>query len=152
MNKAVHLVNTDLVNNLANLVSRSTAKTMNPKQRYPSFDLEVMEHVLKGSGEKFVLALNELAGGLFWIWFIGQTILNVFRPSRWPLRQNAFPPWIRGVGQRNQECKRFLPVTSTLANVRRTRQTDCFVHCLWDHSNSQLVAATYCAWLRGPNT
>lgn len=65
MNKAVHLVNTDLVNNLANLISRSTAKAMNPKQKYPSFDLEVMEHVLKGTGEKFVLSLNELAGKFF---------------------------------------------------------------------------------------
>lgn len=60
--KAVHLVNADLVNNLANLISRSTANSINPKQKYPSFDLEVMEHVLKGTGEKIVLMLNELAG------------------------------------------------------------------------------------------
>ncbi|KAI6190784.1 Methionine--tRNA ligase, mitochondrial [Aphelenchoides bicaudatus] len=62
MNKAVHLVNTDLVNNLANLISRSTGKAMNAKQKYPPFDLEVMEHVLKGTGEKIVLSLNDLAG------------------------------------------------------------------------------------------
>lgn len=62
MNKAVHLVNTDLVNNLGNLLSRASGKQMNPKQKYPSFDVEVMEHVLKGTGEKFVLSLNELTG------------------------------------------------------------------------------------------
>jgi methionyl-tRNA synthetase len=67
LNKAVHLVNTDLVNNLANLVSRSTGKQMNPKQKYPSFDLEVMEHVLKGTGEKIVLALNELSGNISFV-------------------------------------------------------------------------------------
>jgi len=60
INKAIHLVNSDLVNNLANLTSRSAALSMNPKQKYPSFDVEVMEHVLKGTGEKIVLSLKDL--------------------------------------------------------------------------------------------
>jgi methionyl-tRNA synthetase len=65
MNKAVHVVNSDLVNNLANLLSRSSALTMNPKQKYPSFDVEVMEHDLKGSGENIVNSLNGLAGRVY---------------------------------------------------------------------------------------
>jgi methionyl-tRNA synthetase len=65
LNKAAHLVNTDLVNNLANLVSRASGKTLNPKQKYPSFDIEVMEHDLKGTAEKIVMSLNELAGWTF---------------------------------------------------------------------------------------
>ncbi|KAI6217936.1 Methionine--tRNA ligase, mitochondrial [Aphelenchoides fujianensis] len=61
MTKAVHTVNADLVNNLANLVTRATANTMCPKQKYPSFDVEVMEYVLKGSGETLALSVNQLA-------------------------------------------------------------------------------------------
>lgn len=61
MSKAVHTVNADLVNNLANLLSRASAATMLTKQRYPSFDVEVMEHVLKGTGEKLALSLKSLA-------------------------------------------------------------------------------------------
>ncbi|KAI6181887.1 Methionine--tRNA ligase, mitochondrial [Aphelenchoides besseyi] len=61
MAKAVHTVNADLINNIGNLVSRATAPTMCPKQRYPSFDVEVMEHVLKGSGEALALSLKQLA-------------------------------------------------------------------------------------------
>ncbi|CAD5227756.1 unnamed protein product [Bursaphelenchus okinawaensis] len=58
--KAVNTVNTDLVNNLGNLLSRSTANSLNPKQRYPSFDIEVMEHELKATGEKMAMQLKTL--------------------------------------------------------------------------------------------
>ncbi|CAD5235215.1 unnamed protein product [Bursaphelenchus xylophilus] len=58
--KAVTTVNADLVNNLGNLLQRSTAISMNPKQKYPSFDVEVMEHELRATGEKMVLQLKTL--------------------------------------------------------------------------------------------
>lgn len=56
------MINADLVNNLGNLVNRGTVKKLNPKQKYPSFDVEVMEHELKGTGEKLVLELKALPG------------------------------------------------------------------------------------------
>ncbi|KAH7708749.1 methionyl-tRNA synthetase [Aphelenchoides avenae] len=58
--KAINVINADLVNNLGNLVNRGTVKKLNPKQKYPSFDVEVMEHELKGTGEKLVLELKAL--------------------------------------------------------------------------------------------
>lgn len=50
------------MNNLGNLIQRATNKKLNPSQKYPGFDLEVMEHDLKGVGEKLVLELKTLHG------------------------------------------------------------------------------------------
>uniref|UniRef100_A0A7E4VJR1 Methionine--tRNA ligase, mitochondrial n=1 Tax=Panagrellus redivivus TaxID=6233 RepID=A0A7E4VJR1_PANRE len=60
MTKAVNMVNADLVNNLGNLLSRCSVPKLNPKQRYPAFDVEVMEHELKATGEKLVFDLQAL--------------------------------------------------------------------------------------------
>uniref|UniRef100_A0AC34FC73 Methionine--tRNA ligase, mitochondrial n=1 Tax=Panagrolaimus sp. ES5 TaxID=591445 RepID=A0AC34FC73_9BILA len=60
MNKAVNLVNAELGKALGSLLNRCSVPTLNPKQRYPSFDVEVMEHELKATGEKLVRDLNSL--------------------------------------------------------------------------------------------
>jgi methionyl-tRNA synthetase len=60
MNKAVNLVNAELGKSLGNLLNRCSVPTLNPKQRYPAFDVEVMEHELKATGEKLVRDLNSL--------------------------------------------------------------------------------------------
>jgi len=60
MTKAVNMVNADLVNNLGNLLRRCSVPKLNPKQRYPAFDVEVMEHELKATGEKLVHDLQAL--------------------------------------------------------------------------------------------
>lgn len=51
-----------MVNNLGNLIQRATNLKINPAQKYPGFDLEVMEHDLKGTGEVLVLELKALRG------------------------------------------------------------------------------------------
>ncbi|MFH4983072.1 hypothetical protein AB6A40_009781 [Gnathostoma spinigerum] len=43
MLKAVNLVNTDLVNNLGNLLQRATVEKLNPAQKYPNFALETLK-------------------------------------------------------------------------------------------------------------
>uniref|UniRef100_A0A915EQ79 Methionine--tRNA ligase, mitochondrial n=1 Tax=Ditylenchus dipsaci TaxID=166011 RepID=A0A915EQ79_9BILA len=58
--RAINAVNSDLVNNLGNLLHRACHSKLNPRQKYPGFDLEVMEHELKGAGEGLVLELKTL--------------------------------------------------------------------------------------------
>jgi methionyl-tRNA synthetase len=60
LNKAVNLVNSELVKSLGSLLNRCSVPTLNPKQRYPAFDIEVMEYELKATGEKLVQDLNAL--------------------------------------------------------------------------------------------
>lgn len=66
MTKAVNLVNAELCNSLGNLLNRCSVPKLNPKQRYPAFDVEVMEHELKATGEKLVHDLNALNGMAFY--------------------------------------------------------------------------------------
>ncbi|PAV61307.1 hypothetical protein WR25_18165 [Diploscapter pachys] len=41
--KAVEVINADLVNNLGNLLSRSTIDKLNPAQKYPPFDISTLD-------------------------------------------------------------------------------------------------------------
>ncbi|KAK0405658.1 hypothetical protein QR680_018118 [Steinernema hermaphroditum] len=58
--KAVNMINADLVNNLGNLLNRAVVDKLNPKQRYPYFDIEVMERDLSSTGTVLIEELNSL--------------------------------------------------------------------------------------------
>lgn len=62
MVKAINVINSDLVNNLGNLIQRATSKRLNPSQEYPVFDKNVIEYDLKESGEFLIADLNSLLG------------------------------------------------------------------------------------------
>lgn len=84
------MINSDLVNNLGNLLNRATTKRLNPTQRYPAFDVEVMEHDLKGTGEKLVLELKTLLGNTTFVYYSKFKQIR-FRASRKPLRRSDVP-------------------------------------------------------------
>lgn len=62
--KALQVINSDLVNNVGNLLSRSTVKKLNPDQIYPC----LIPSLLKGSSLKIanplIDSLNEIRGYL----------------------------------------------------------------------------------------
>ncbi|TKR82588.1 hypothetical protein L596_016285 [Steinernema carpocapsae] len=58
--KAVSMINADLVNNLGNLLNRAVVDKLNPKQRYPALDQEVMERDLNKTAAVLVGELDSL--------------------------------------------------------------------------------------------
>uniref|UniRef100_A0AC34FG83 Methionine--tRNA ligase, mitochondrial n=1 Tax=Panagrolaimus sp. ES5 TaxID=591445 RepID=A0AC34FG83_9BILA len=61
ISKAIDLINSELVNALGNLLSRSTVQKLNPNQIYPTFYDEVLKSKLKEDGQQIVDGLNSLA-------------------------------------------------------------------------------------------
>ena len=62
--RAVECINNDLVNTLCNLVSRCSAKSLNPLQIFPDFDQTVFNHLALDSEKDIMTHLYELAGQL----------------------------------------------------------------------------------------
>lgn len=60
MSKAVNVVNTDLVNNLANLLQRASTRKLNPKQIYPAFHLKLLSGDLNILANSLIENLNQL--------------------------------------------------------------------------------------------
>ncbi|CAG9536800.1 unnamed protein product [Cercopithifilaria johnstoni] len=62
MSKAVNVINTDLVNNVGNLLQRSMIKKLNPSQTYPAFYPDSFHNSLLELGEPMIKSINCLAG------------------------------------------------------------------------------------------
>uniref|UniRef100_A0A158Q7C1 Methionine--tRNA ligase, mitochondrial n=1 Tax=Elaeophora elaphi TaxID=1147741 RepID=A0A158Q7C1_9BILA len=58
MSKAVNVINTDLVNNVGNLLQRSTVKKLNPSQTYPIFYSDSFHSSLRELGEPLIKSIN----------------------------------------------------------------------------------------------
>ncbi|EFO26242.2 methionyl-tRNA synthetase [Loa loa] len=61
MLKAINVINTDLINNVGNLLQRSTIEKLNPSQRYPAFYPDSFHNSLLELGEPLVHSVNSLA-------------------------------------------------------------------------------------------
>ncbi|ESO09132.1 hypothetical protein HELRODRAFT_190723 [Helobdella robusta] len=59
--RAVECINSDLVNTLGNLLSRSTGQNINPKQIFPSFDKDVFESLVTEADRKVLFQLYQIA-------------------------------------------------------------------------------------------
>lgn len=62
ISKAVDVINTDLVNNVGNLLQRSLIDKLNPSQTYPKFYPESFRNSLLELGEPLMKSVNCLAG------------------------------------------------------------------------------------------
>uniref|UniRef100_A0A1I7XH81 Methionine--tRNA ligase, mitochondrial n=1 Tax=Heterorhabditis bacteriophora TaxID=37862 RepID=A0A1I7XH81_HETBA len=58
--KALNVINSDLVNNVGNLLSRGTVTKLNPLQKYPFFDLIAMDEEINNSAQPLISELSEI--------------------------------------------------------------------------------------------
>ncbi|KAL3989880.1 methionine--tRNA ligase [Acanthocheilonema viteae] len=61
MLKAINVINTDLINNVGNLLQRSMIKKLNPSQTYPTFYPDSFRNGLVELGEPLIKSINCLA-------------------------------------------------------------------------------------------
>uniref|UniRef100_A0A1I8EWK8 Uncharacterized protein n=1 Tax=Wuchereria bancrofti TaxID=6293 RepID=A0A1I8EWK8_WUCBA len=86
MLKATSVLNTDLINNVGNLLQRSTIEKLNPSQTYPAFHSDSFRNNLLELGEPLIEPINCLTGiseGFFFpliIWGV-ITISGVLRSN-----------------------------------------------------------------------
>ncbi|KHJ87821.1 tRNA ligase class I, partial [Oesophagostomum dentatum] len=60
--KAINVINSDLVNNIGNLLSRATVKKLNVKQEYPKFTQDVFGGEVALSAKSLIKELEEIRG------------------------------------------------------------------------------------------
>ena len=58
--KALQVINSDLVNNFGNLLSRSTVAKLNPEQKYPKMERGALSDSGKIASEELVRSLDEI--------------------------------------------------------------------------------------------
>lgn len=65
MTKAINVINTDLVNNVGNLLQRSMIKKLNPSQTYSTFYPDSFRNSLLELGEPLIKSINCLKGIIY---------------------------------------------------------------------------------------